>query len=220
MFLDRLNETQSVLGRFQAAQNNQLDSTQLSQQLNKIKGSIQEIRMQMAASSEAGKELVPDAGLTAEKKQELYGLLNQIHEDLEEQMDVKYSSGSLFAFSQEFRSTENKKWKQALEEKVNGQIRLLSQVGKFTKDPEAASSVSIRLKTNASLMPSAVASIRQYSLTLKHAEAITSEISGSEIVNNFITKVSNGQATLEDLNPEIMKWIQEHQMAGRMRILI
>lgn len=218
MFLDSLKETEAVLYRYKSQQEAIKDEGTLSNNLAIINGAVQEITGQMAASAEAKKELVPGAGMDQTQREELYGRLHQLKEDLEDGIDVTEGSKALRSSAKLFIDGEDKKWKQAVEEKANSQISLLQQLKDFTDDTNAASSIVTQLKYNISQMPKNPQAVQTFGKTLHNAENIVQKIGGTPVVMEFINKVTNGQANISDLNDDIWSWIRSHDMEKRLKI--
>lgn len=218
MFLDSLKETEKVLVKYQSIQSMNADANTLLTNLAGITNSIQDINLQLALSKEAKATLVPMAGIDKETAENLYSQLSQLSSDLEDSLDVTESNKALAKQSKEFREAENKKWKEAVESKATSQCSLLQELGRFSEDPYAASTMVARLKMNLTQMPKDPQAIRDYGKVLQNAENVTQQVGGTPAVMSFIHKVTSGQAVLSDLTDEIKAWIEAHHMANRLKI--
>ena len=220
MYLDQLKETEQVLSEYNTRQKNIQKSDTLLASLAGINGAVQEITDQMQLSAVAKEELVPDAGLDREKAEELLGQLNQLQSDLGDGNDVGEGSKSLQAAAKDFKETENKKWRDAVESRASTQSSLLQQLKNFTEDPLASSSIVTVLKANQAQMPKSGTSIREYGKVLHNAETIVKKVGGTPGIMGFIQKVTAGQAVLSDLNDEVKTWIEEHHLEKKLRITL
>lgn len=219
MFIDRINDTKKTLAKYKVRQEGIYGSSQFVQALDVVNNAVQEISNQIKLSA-AAKLLVPDAGLSSAKKDELKSRLYQMKDDIEERENVKESGLKLKGLMLDFKKEENDKWRCSVEEKANASISLLKQLGKYSDKSDEVSSIITRLSSNASVMPVNRETILLYAKALKYAAEITNSVSGSDKVMAFLQKVSDGQATVTDLNDEIWAWIREKHMEQKFRITL
>ena len=218
MYLETLHETEQAIHEYNGLVALMKSKAALSENLVIIAGSLQTLFQQMESSAEAKKTLVPKAGMTDEQKGTFYSQLHQLMEDLDDGMDVSAGSKDLHSSVKAFSDDENQKWKDAVDAKAGTQISLLQQLGKYTDDPSAASSVVSGLIASKAQMPKSAKAVSEYGKMLDRAQSIVKKVGGTPAVMDFLHKLNIGQATLSDLNDEILAWIRERKMENKMRI--
>jgi HPt (histidine-containing phosphotransfer) domain-containing protein len=68
-------------------------------------------------------------------------------------------------------------------------------------------------------LPKSDESLRSFKATVETLGSVLAELEGISItVKSFLDKVVNGQATIEDLDPEILAWVQQRGRAKAFKI--
>ena len=108
-------------------------------------------------------------------------------------------------------------WKSAAAVYTEGVRGYLQMIGSLTADPVQAKKLADRLAQAAEGEPS-VTAVNELISDVEEANAITESFSINTEIEVFLRKVSNRQATVHDLTPEILGWLQEKRLTSRLMV--
>ena len=108
-------------------------------------------------------------------------------------------------------------WKESAAKYAEGTKGYLSMIGGLTDAPKHARELaeSIAKTVDGAL---SVANIKKLVSDVAEAKEITEAFSLNAEIEIFLRKVSFQQATVVDLTPEILAWLQEKGLTGKLRI--
>lgn len=108
-------------------------------------------------------------------------------------------------------------WKNSGAKYAEGTKGHLSLISSLTDDPKRSKALVDSI--NATLAaPLNEDNIRKLVTDVAAANKIILGFSISPDVELFLKKVSSGRATMEDLTPEVTKWLGEHRLMNRLKI--
>ena len=108
-------------------------------------------------------------------------------------------------------------WRDAAQKYSDGPKGYLSMIGGLSNDPKRAKDLTDSITQTVAGNPSikAVNSLVSY---VAEAKQITDQFSLNPEIENFLKKVSSQRATVLDLTPNIMTWLKEKNLTGRLKI--
>ncbi len=108
-------------------------------------------------------------------------------------------------------------WKDAAARYAEGTNGYLSMIGSLTDDPKHARELADNISKTVD-GPLSVAAVKKLVSAVAEARKITDAFSLSPEIEAFLKKVSLQQATAADLTPDILKWLQEKKLTGKLKI--
>ena len=108
-------------------------------------------------------------------------------------------------------------WRDASVKYSDGFKGYLSMIGGLSSDPKRAKELADSITKTVAGDPS-IKAIKSLVADVAEAKKITDEFSLNPEIEDFLKKVSAQRATVFDLTPSIMKWLQEKSLTGKLKI--
>ena len=108
-------------------------------------------------------------------------------------------------------------WKDAAEKYAEGSSGYLSMIGELSTDPKRAKELADNIKKAVSTEPT-IKGINNLVSDVAEAEKITKAFSLNPEVEGFLKKVSSQQATVFDLTPNVLNWLNEKKLTSKLKI--
>lgn len=108
-------------------------------------------------------------------------------------------------------------WKDAASKYAKGSTGYLSMIGSLTDNPKHAKDLVEGIDKTANGDPS-IKSIAKLVSDVAEAKKITEGFSISPIIESFLKKVSSQQATVADLTPDVITWLKEKLLMGKLKV--
>lgn len=188
--------------------------TQLDKTAKKIE-SILKCAIEMQAQG-----IVAEAILKEPLKKELLECIdscgNGVSPDSEEQLSLEtvkllQSKGDAIA------DTIGIAWKDAASTYAKGSTGYLSLIGSLTDNPKQARELVETINKAVEGSPS-INSISKLVSDVAVAKKIIDSFSISPKIESFLKKVSNQQATVADLTPDVIEWLKEKRLMGKLKV--
>ena len=93
----------------------------------------------------------------------------------------------------------------------------LSLIAGLTADPKGARALAARISELCSGTPT-VRNVHALTSDISKAKEIISRFSIQPEIEAFLKKVAAQQATVYDLTPEILAWLKEHGLTGKLKV--
>lgn len=108
-------------------------------------------------------------------------------------------------------------WKDAATKYADGTKGYLSMISGLTQDPKKARELgdSITRTVEGAL---SIGAINKLVSDVKEAKEITDSFSLNPVIEAFLKKVSAQQATVADLTPDVIKWLQDKQLLSKLKV--
>jgi hypothetical protein len=133
----------------------------------------------------------------------------------------KYNKDDVQAFSRLFKKLEDDlkmRWSHYVLNKNKDIIGLLENLQNIVTNPQEIKQLISELKTFEKKWPVSAITLNRYHEFLSSANKVISDMNASEGIQEFITKVANNQATLDDLTDEVLNWLQTKQLTNKLVI--
>lgn len=108
-------------------------------------------------------------------------------------------------------------WKDAAANYAKGSTGYLSVIGNLTDNPKQANDLVEGIKKTVDGAPS-IKTIGKLVADVAEAQKITDSFSIGPKIESFLKKVSSQQATVADLTPDIIAWLKEKKLMGRLKV--
>lgn len=108
-------------------------------------------------------------------------------------------------------------WKDASQKYSQGSRGYLSMIGGLSNDPKRARELADSITKTVASDPS-IKAIKSLVSDVKEAQQIADTFSLNPEIEAFLKKVSSQQATVVDLTPNILKWLKEKKLIGKLKI--
>lgn len=108
-------------------------------------------------------------------------------------------------------------WRQVSTNYAEGPKGYLSLIGGLTSDPKGARTLSARITETCDGAPT-VHSVKTLLSDVYKANEIISLFSLKPEIEVFLKKVSVQRATVFDLTPEVLAWLQEHGLTRKLKV--
>ncbi len=108
-------------------------------------------------------------------------------------------------------------WKRDAPAYAGGPNGYLTMISGLTDDPRAARALSAAIRTTAG-SPVSQKGILALSEQVEKANRMISSFSLKPDVESFLKKVAAGRATVLDLTPDILEWLREQRLLGKLRL--
>ncbi|UWE03390.1 hypothetical protein [Laceyella sacchari] len=121
---------------------------------------------------------------------------------------------------QEIEDEGKKQWANYVRKQNEGILNVLLLLQKVAPDDESLSHLIVYFQRSTKIWPLTSAKLEQYENKLKQGKQKLSEWKTNETIHAFLEKVSNNEATLDDLNDEVLNWLRVHQLSSNLMIKI
>lgn len=108
-------------------------------------------------------------------------------------------------------------WRDASEKYSDGSKGYLTMIGGLTSDPKRAKELADNITRTVGGEPS-IKAVRRLVSDITEAKQITEEFSLNPEVENFLGKVSSQEASVDDLTPDVLSWLKEKKLTGKLKI--
>lgn len=108
-------------------------------------------------------------------------------------------------------------WWDASAKYSDGSKGYLSMIGGLSSDPSRAKELADNITKTVAGDPS-IKTVKSLVADVAEAKQITEEFSLNPKIELFLKKVSSQGATVSDLNPEVLAWLQEKKLTSKLKI--
>lgn len=108
-------------------------------------------------------------------------------------------------------------WRDATQKYSDGSKGYLSMIGGLSNDPKRAKELAENISKTISGNPS-IKAINSLVSDVAEANQITEQFSLNPKIELFLQKVSSQGATVSDLTPEVLAWLQEKKLTSKLKI--
>lgn len=108
-------------------------------------------------------------------------------------------------------------WKQSASNYANGVVGYLTMIGGLTDNPKQASELVEQINKSITDDPS-IKVISKLTADIAEAEKIIDEFSLNAEIECFLKKVSSQRATIADLTPDIIAWLNEKKLMHKLKV--
>ena len=108
-------------------------------------------------------------------------------------------------------------WKEAASNYAKGSTGYLSMIGSLTDNPKQARELVEGINKTIEGDPS-INSISKLVIDVAEAKKITDSFSIGPKIESFLKKVSSQQATVADLTPDVITWLKEKKLMGKLKV--
>ena len=108
-------------------------------------------------------------------------------------------------------------WRDASAKYSDGSKGYLSMIGGLSSDPIRAKELADSITRTVASDPS-IKAVKSLVTDVAEAKRITDEFSLNSEIEDFLKKVSASQATVNDLTPNVLMWLKEKKLTGKLRI--
>lgn len=185
---------------------------QLAQATESIKESIK------CANAMKENGIICDPIIDESTRQELLDSINDCGNDISENNSLSLETVRLLKLKGEAFATQIKVvWREAAQKYSDGPKGYLSMIGGLTDDPKMAHELADNITETVSGVLS-VRSVNNLVAKVGEAKQITEKFSLSHEIEIFLKKVSLQRATVLDLTPDVMNWLKEKNLTGKLKI--
>ncbi|RFU70011.1 hypothetical protein [Bacillus sp. V59.32b] len=178
------------------------------QELKKCKDILESYR----ALNQMDDDIFPKRSMGYELKQ-LEGLFNY---DL-----AKLNRDEVSSFQRTLKKLDDHwkmRWTVYVQNKNQDLIGLLERLKNIVSNPQEIEQLIMYLKQFETVWPVSSAKLSRYHEYLAQANKVVSDMNASQGVQEFIGKVAANNATIEDLNDEVISWLREQQLTNKLFI--
>ena len=108
-------------------------------------------------------------------------------------------------------------WRDASLKYSEGSKGYLSMIGGLSNDPKRAKELADNITKTVAGDPS-IKAVKSLVSDVAEAKQITDEFSLNPEIENFLKKVSSQRATVFDLSPNILTWLNEKNLTSKLKI--
>ena len=108
-------------------------------------------------------------------------------------------------------------WPDASLKYSEGSKGYLSMIGGLSNDPKRAKELADNITKTVAGDPS-IKAVKSLVSDVAEAKQITDEFSLNPEIENFLKKVSSQRATVFDLSPNILTWLNEKNLTSKLKI--
>lgn len=198
------------------------DSKRSAEDYLKTLSNLEQVRKPLKHTLDCATEMkkrgvVGKAVITQAEKDELLELADRCGHDVYER---SLSSDLVMEFKmKEVAVTERVReaWKQAAANYADGVKGYLSMISGLTEDPLRAREL-VESITKAENSGATDVAVRRLVDEVEKAKMITDSFSINPDIEQFLRKVSMHQATVADLSPDVLAWLNEKKLLGRLKL--
>lgn len=213
-----MNNSISAIQRKRTAQENKQSADAYTNALERLNTARESLNASLkCAVSMKEKGIVDSPLMDTQTREELVECINSCGKGLYDGTLTNDMVTILKTKSDAFAGQIQTEWKDASKKYAESILGYLSLIGLLTSNPKKACDLydNITKITNASL------SINNIDLLIdwvEQARVLTEGFSLNSNIELFLKKVSNRQATILDLTPQVQNWLAEKDLSGKLRI--
>lgn len=184
---------------------------QLSQVINTLQSTVDCVT-QMQSSG-----IVMHPILTQKTRDELNELINNCGISIYE---YNLTTDLVTAFKtkvESFSSAVTITWKKAALHYSEGPKGYLSMIGGLTDNPSYAQNLAVEIDKAVNNSPSS-STIRKLVSAIGEANKITDSFALSPDIESFLKKVALQHATVSDLSPDIIRWLEKKNLKDKLKV--
>lgn len=108
-------------------------------------------------------------------------------------------------------------WKDAATQYAEGTKGYLSMIGGLTDDPKHARELADSISETVA-GPLSISAVKRLVADVTEAKRIADSFSLNPEIEAFLKKVSSQQATVIDLTPNVLAWLKEKKLTGKLKV--
>jgi hypothetical protein len=109
-------------------------------------------------------------------------------------------------------------WSQSANEYSRGVVEYLTILSELTDDPKRSNELLASIKVLAASVPPTKATIEIFIKDVSYAQQIVEKYKLEPTIEDFLLKVKCQRATVEDLTPEVTKWLTENSLTKKLML--
>ena len=109
-------------------------------------------------------------------------------------------------------------WKKHYEDKTRGIIQTLTNIRPFFNDEREIEMIINNLKGFESKLPINRQSYDRFEELINIAKNKINELELTDDIRRFISRITSNNATIEDLTPNILKWINDNKYENKIKL--
>ena len=200
------------------AQERKRSSDEYAKALSKLAQTSTSLKSTLDCASKLKSDGIVDHPLiTQQMQEELLDCINNCGNGIHESTLTSEIVEVLRAKSEAYADQIKAVWKDASTKYSEGVKGYISMIVGFSDDPQHTrkliDSIEKTVAGNVSIQ-----TINRLVSDVAEAQKIMASFSLSPEIETFLKKVSGNRATLSDLTPEILGWLKEHNLKGKLHI--
>ncbi len=191
----------------------------LTRMLDELESSVEELEALVEFTSAftaccAGLDLTPSVGLV----ESIYHLLNEMLLKLDdaalESPELNRLSSAIHKLNVHLRV----KWEEFVRRSCDDVLELLEVVIPLVGDPSRAWAAVSKIKNFLEKWPVSPEDVSSFTQAITEGKKIIASLNVDNKIRNFLILVANGNASLADLDDDVMNWVKKHRLESRIAI--
>jgi len=215
-----LRNALDTLEKNKQAQNYASDIKKFNVNMNQVLQSIHTINSKLEAAEAAQKYKLIDNPVRQEDRLNAVALLGEIYNQIHQGYLDSSIVGNLTLLASTLTNNLNFMWSSSIRMKTEQVISLLETFAPYIEAGSNHQALVQQLRASTEKLPNSADGVESFALRLEKAKKLVNKIGVNNEIQAFVRKVQNNRATLDDVTPEVISWLKEHNLIGRTRIKI
>ena len=221
LLTEKIHNTTMTIALRRKAIDNKAKAESYFNALTKLNQTVKDIEDTLSCAIEMKKKgIISTPIISEEVKNDLLSCIdtcgNGLSPDSEEQLSIE-TVRLLQAKGKEIATAMKVIWKSAADEYAKGCTGYLSMIAKLTDNPKQSKELVERINNTTAGDPS-IKAISKLVEDVATANQITENFSISPEIESFLKKVSAQQATVVDLTSDVIAWLNEKHLMGKLKV--
>lgn len=218
MLVENIRTATDSIKRKADLQSRQLSNTKLSSRLQDIAGIGKRLEACIDTINACNSELNgTEALISAGTKAELLSAISDCGRGLN---DYTLDDPVITVFRMQIVAIEQQLliiWNQAAHEYSSGVVSDLAILGDLTTNPKQSQELLAQIKSDCDASPTE-ALVKRLKKNNEAAQTMVSQFKLNDEIQGFLSKVKSKQASIDDLTPQIISWLQENNLMKKLFI--
>lgn len=218
MISSTLDDVLDKLGNKKIAQERMRNSTQFENNIGKILQSAAAVDSTLNRAEEAKNYSLISLEIEGVLKNDLLSIMYDLLAEIENLFVENETVKRYTQLSGELSSYFDRKWKQSVSMEGKQIVSSLETFGQILSNPVEAAQLKEEISKRLLTLPNSPAEIQSFLAFLKKGREIADKAGDDVEVNTFIGRMLNKEATLSDITPKVLVWIEKHNLKNKMKI--
>lgn len=217
MLVNKINQTKGLIDKCRNLENAKNKYEQYAEGLKHVKDLLayyQKLQKFYSTLKRYKPEYFSEIDFT-----EIVGKLNNLLSDLKKGTPPKrFPIRNLIEQLEKHERKLRNEWSQYVSEISHGTIKTLNSIQVLYDDPEKIKRVVTKIEGFKESLPFNTEKITELENALGDAQKIVAQLDAEEEVQRFLELVTQGRATLSDVTPKIMAWVNKHNFSDKLKL--
>lgn len=218
MIRNKLAQSRATMATAARLRDDRAATDKLNTQLEALKDTAGKLATLLTILDAVQKANVSSRPLSEEQCSSLKGCIENCGRKAQNFSLTEADVSSLQVAMTSCRSAAESQWKSDASTLANGIYNSLNTLSNLLPNRDAANKLLRDLAAGKSTLPSSPKDVTAFIANVRSAQTMVNSLQLDPEVEEFITKVRQGKATLTDLSEHTLQWVRDNHLTGKLKI--